>query len=133
MNRLYLPETEFTPEISLDIETRRFLFKGVSRPEDVFKFYEPSIDWLKQLDQNIITHTDAKYNIPVINIEFHLSYFNSSSSKMLLQILEIVKKIQNKGIEIKIDWYYDEHDEQMYDDGMDLSETIDIQFNFIPQ
>jgi SiaC family regulatory phosphoprotein len=130
MNKYYLEETEFTPEISLDIDSRKFIFKGVSRPEDVFKFYQPAIKWLKDVDENILTHTNAKYNIPQINIDFHLSYFNSSSSKMLLQILEIVKKIQNKGIEINIDWYYDSSDEQMYDDGMDLSESIDIPFNF---
>ena len=39
---------------------------------------------------------------------------------MLLQILEIIKKIQEKGIELNIDWYYDASDEQMYDDGMDF-------------
>ena len=110
MNKYYLEETEFTPEISLDIDSRKFLFKGVSRPEDVFKFYQPAIQWLKDVDENILTHTNAKYNIPQINIDFHLSYFNSSSSKMLLQILEIVKKIQNKGIEINVDWYYDSSD-----------------------
>lgn len=131
MNKYHLEETEFTPEILFDIENRKFLFKGVSRPEDVFKFYHPAVEWLKDFDNNILTHTTAKYNIPLLNIDFHLSYFNSSSSKMLLQILEIIKKIQDKGIEIKIDWYYDASDEQMYDDGLDLSESVDIPFNFI--
>jgi hypothetical protein len=131
MNKFYIQETEFTPEIIFDIETRKLSFRGVSRPEDVFKFYQPAINWLKELDQDVLTHTNAKYNTPSLHIIFHLSYFNSASSKMLLQILEIMKKIQNKGIEIKVDWYYDESDEQMYDDGMDLSESIDIPFNFI--
>jgi hypothetical protein len=130
MSNFYLEETEFTPEISFNLDTRKFIFKGVSRPEDVFKYYQPAINWLKELDQNVLTHTDAKYTIPNISIDFHLSYFNSSSSKMLLQILEIIKKIQNKGIEVTIDWYYDSSDEQMYDDGMDLAESIDIPFTF---
>jgi hypothetical protein len=133
MIQYYLEETEFTPEILFDIENRIFRLKGVSRPEDVFKFYLPAVNWLKELDQDITTHTNAKYNIPVINIEFNLSYFNSASSKMLLQILELFKKIQDKGIELKVDWHYDESDEQMYDDGLDLSETVGIPFNYIPQ
>jgi hypothetical protein len=131
MNKFYIEETEFTPEISLDLEAHKFYFKGVSRPEDVFKFYSPAIKWLKDLDEDIITHTNAKYNIPLLNVDFHLSYFNSSSSKMLLQFFEILQKIQEKGIEIKVDWYYDANDEQMYDDGLDLSESVDIPFNFI--
>jgi hypothetical protein len=130
MNKFYLEETEFTPEISLDLETRKFLFKGVSRPEDVFKFFQPAVNWLKELDQDILTHTNAKYDIHDLTIDFHLSYFNSSSSKMLLQILEIIKKIQNKDIEVTVNWYYDASDEQMYDDGMDLSESVDLPFNF---
>ncbi len=132
MNNYYLEETEFTPEISFDIEGRKFSFKGVSRPEDVFKFYHPAIDWLKEFDLEIQTHSDTKYLISTLQIDFHLSYFNSSSSKMLLQVLEIIKKIQEKGIEINVDWYYDASDEQMYDDGLDLSETVDIPFNYKP-
>jgi hypothetical protein len=131
MNKFFLEETEFTPELSFDIDTRKFSFKGVSRPEDVFKFYQPAIDWLKKLDEEV-SHSNEKYNIPILNLDFHLSYFNSSSSKMLLQILEIIKKIQDKGIDIKVDWYYDASDEQMLDDGQDLSETVDIPFNYIP-
>jgi len=132
MNKYYLEETEFTPEISFDLEHRRFSFKGVSRPEDVIKFFQPAINWLKEFDQDIQTHTNAKYNIPLLYIDFHLSYFNSSSSKMLLQILEMIKKIQTKGIEIQVNWFYDESDETMYDDGIDLSESVDLPFNFQP-
>ena len=130
MNKYFVEETEFTPEITFDIEARRFSFKGVSRPEDVTKFYQPALNWLRDFDQDILMHTNAKYNIPLLTIDFQLSYFNSSSSKMLLQILEMVKKIQNKGIELCVNWYYDESDEQMYDDGMDLAESVELPFNF---
>ena len=130
MNIFLIEETEFTPEISFNLDTRKFIFKGVSRPEDVFKFYEPAIEWLKQLDQDLLTHTDTKYNVTSINVEFRLTYFNSASSKMLLQILELFTKIKQKAVEISIDWYYDENDEQMYDDGMDLSESVNLPFNF---
>lgn len=132
MSKYFIEETEFTPEISFDVDARKFSFKGVSRPEDVIKFYHPAIEWLKNFNEEVLSHSNAKYVIPMLHIDFHLSYFNSSSSKMLLQILEIIKKIQEKGIELTIDWYYDASDEQMYDDGMDLSETVDIPFNFKP-
>ena len=132
MNKYFLEETEFTPELLFDINARKLSFKGVSRPEDVFKFYHPAIDWLKEFVQELTVHSNEKYDISSLQIDFHLSYFNSSSSKMLLQILEIIKKIQENGIEIKIDWFYDASDEQMYDDGMDLSESVDLPFNFKP-
>jgi hypothetical protein len=131
MNNYYVEETEFTPEISFNLDTKKFTFKGVSRPEDVFKYYLPTIAWLKKFDEEAQIHTNTKYEIPNINVEFHLSYFNSASSKMILQIIELMKRIQNNGIIFSIDWYYDACDEQMYDDGVDLSETIEMPFNFI--
>ena len=133
MNKYYLEETEFTPEILLDGDAKTFSFKGVSRPEDVLKFYMPAINWIRDFDQELSMHSNLKYQIAAIKVDFHLSYFNSASSKMLLQILENIKKFQSKGIDINVNWYYDEADEQMYDDGLDLSESIDIPFNFVKE
>jgi hypothetical protein len=132
MEKYIVEATEFTPEIIFNPDNWQLSFKGVSRPEDVMKFYMPAINWLKLLDENIQTHTNEKYNIAIIHLIFHFSYFNSSSSKMLLQIIEIIKKIQRDGIDITVDWYYDETDEQMYDDGQDLAEAVDIPFNYHP-
>lgn len=133
MNRYYIEETEFTPEIVLDIEARIFSFKGVSRPEDVLKFYLPAINWIRDFEQEMLIHANLKYQITSITVDFHLSYFNSASSKMLLQLLENIKKLQSKGIDIIINWRYDEADEQMYDDGLDLSESVDMPFNFFKE
>lgn len=130
INRFFIEGTEFTPEIIFDIDSRKFSLIGVSRPEDVIKFYQPAMNWLKELDQEITNHSNIKYIIPSIHIDFQLSYFNSASSKMLLQLLQYIKKIQAKGIEIIVEWYYDQSDEQMYEDGMDLSDSVDIPFNF---
>ncbi|MCX7986760.1 MAG: DUF1987 domain-containing protein [Bacteroidales bacterium] len=130
MNDLIIEATEFTPEIYFSLTQRKFHFKGVSRPEDVIKFYNPAIQWLKELEQTIHSHVDMRYTIPLLHIEFRLNYFNSASSKMLLQILQILKRIKEMGIDLVIDWYYDANDEAMYEDGMDLSESVDIPFNF---
>jgi len=132
MRKLVIEATEFTPEIIFDLNKRLLTFKGVSRPEDVLSFYQPAIDWLKELEALIQSQTNTKYIIPKLNIEFRLTYFNSASSKMLLRILEIIKIIQDKGIEIKIDWYYDGNDEAMYEDGVDLSEAVEIEFEYHP-
>lgn len=130
MKNFFVEATEFTPEILFDVEKRKLSFKGVSRPEDVFKFYQPAIKWLQELEYNILNRTDTRYIIPVLHVEFRLMYFNSASSKMLLKMLEIIRHINQMGIEVNIDWYYDVNDEAMYDDGNDLSEAVDLPFNF---
>ncbi|MEJ5265744.1 MAG: DUF1987 domain-containing protein [Bacteroidales bacterium] len=127
---LFIDATEFTPEIHLNLSQRKLSFKGVSRPEDVIKFYHPAIQWLKDLEQKIRNQGDMRYAIPSFHVEFRMSYFNSASSKMLLEILQILRRIKEMGIDIIVDWYYDANDEAMYEDGMDLSEAVDIAFNF---
>jgi len=127
---LIIEATEFTPEINFNLSQRKLLFKGVSRPEDVIKFYQPAIQWLKELEHKIRIKADMRYSIPSFHVEFRMNYFNSASSKMLLEILQILRRIKEMGIDILIDWYYDANDEAMYEDGMDLSEAVDIPFTF---
>lgn len=132
MESLIIEATEFTPGINFDLNTYVFKMHGVSRPEDVMEFYSPIIEWLKQFDEEIVSHTSTKYDIPLLNFVIHMSYFNSSSAKSLLQVFERFKVIYNRGIKLQIDFYYDDGDEQMKEDGEDLSEAIEIPFNFIP-
>ena len=46
-------------------------------------------------------------------------------------MLRHIKNLMNHGIEIKIDWYYEEGDEKMMEDGEDLAEAVDLEFNYI--
>jgi hypothetical protein len=131
MDVLTISATDFTPAICFNLEKRKLTFDGVSRPEDVIKFYQPAIQWLKDVERNL-NQSEMRYSIPSLHIEFRFSYFNSASAKMILQILQILKEISDKGIDLIIDWFYDQNDESMYEDGMDLSDTVNIPFNYHP-
>ena len=126
----YIEGTEFTPEIKFEPEGN-FMMAGVSRPEDVAKFYEKPILWLKSYKEEILDHSDNKYKFSKIHFIFKLKYFNSASAKHILKMLDILKGYENIGMEIEVDWYYDEVDEQLLEDGQDLSDAIEIPFNFI--
>jgi hypothetical protein len=60
-----------------------------------------------------------------------LNYINSASSKYILQILDLFKRILIKGAKIKCTWYYEDADDQILEDGEDLSDVIKMDFNFI--
>lgn len=130
MEPLIISETEFTPAITFDPINNEFGISGVSRPENVPGFYEPAVLWLRQFEHSI-EHLDAKYKLSVVRFVFKMVYFNSASAKLLLQIIEVLKRIDQKGIDIRIQWYYDEGDEQMLEDGQDLSDAIDFPFEYI--
>ena len=50
---------------------------------------------------------------------------------MIYQLLECLVRLKDMGYTINIDWYYEDGDDQMHDDGEELSEAIDIPFNFL--
>lgn len=119
MNLLEITSTNKTPSIVFNHSTGSLLIEGWSTPEDSFKFYEPVINWLIEYEQNPATITE--FNIK-------LSYYNTSSSKWILEIFYILEKI-NRVHAVKVNWYFD--DEDMKETGEDYSSMVSMPFNFI--
>jgi hypothetical protein len=130
MDSLIIPATEFTPKVNFMVESGHLEISGVSRPEDVAGFYEEPLDWLEKFTDSILKPGNS-YGLKDLRFSFNLSYFNSSSSKFIIQILRHVKNLINHGIEVDIDWYYEEGDEKMMEDGEDLAEAVELEFNYI--
>lgn len=130
MDSLFINGTEISPKVTLDVKKNFFELSGISRPEDVVAFYGSIIFKIENYVNGILNkQTDVKD--VKINITFDLMYMNSASSKYILQILDVFKKLMTKGVEIIIDWYYEDPDDQIYEDGEDLSDVIKIPFNLI--
>lgn len=131
MDALHIEATEFTPKVSFDPESRIIEFDGVSRPENVTAFYNEVIDWITGYESELYKNNvlgGKKFEVKVI---FNFSYFNSASAKMIYMFLESLVRIKNMGYALNIDWYYEDGDDQMHEDGEELSEAIDIPFNFM--
>lgn len=122
MEKIVLEPTNETPKVLLDRENNVFEFSGNSLPEDVVTFYTPILNWFDQYAVSPNNRTELKFN---------LEYYNTSSSKMILKILEILKNIHRKGMEVEVHWHYMEDDEDMIEAGEDYSENIKIPFRFI--
>ena len=94
--------TDDTPTVILDVENEIFEISGRSLPEDVTAFYEPILDWLDQ-------YAEAAGGKTVFN--FKLVYFNTASSKLILDILLKLEEMYEAGKDIIIKWHYPEDDE----------------------
>lgn len=96
--------------------------KGVSHPENVFVFYNPVIqairDFRKQPTNGIV-------------VDFSLEYFNTSSARCIFLILKELKVLSTEGNNITINWSYEEEDEDMLETGQDFQELIEMSFNFV--
>lgn len=132
MENLYIEPTEFTPKVNFDIKNKKFELIGTSRPEDVVAFFESII---YKVEKYVNTILEEKENLK--NFHFHLlfdlHYMNSASSKYILQILDHFKNLYRKDAKITVDWYYEDTDDQIFEDGEDLSDVIKIPFNLKPR
>ncbi len=122
MNSLKIHATDDSPEINFDIENKVFEISGKSLPEDVNAFYSPVLEWLSEYSGNPLSETV---------VSFRFNYFNTASSKIILDILLILEDISNKGNEVKVNWYYPGYDEDMKEAGEEYSEMAEIPFEHI--
>jgi len=117
MDILQLEGTEDTPKVTLDKKTGMLEISGRSLPEDSTEFYKPVLDWIE---------TYAQSPNPSTDFIFKLEYFNTSSSKLILDVLYALEDIQG----IKVQWYFHEEDEDMEEAGQEFSELVEIPFEF---
>lgn len=122
MDALRIPATDDTPEVILDA-SGDFQFIGKSLPEDVASFYDPIIDWIGEYGENANDTSVFK---------FKLTYFNTASSKMILDILMKLEELSENGTDIKVEWHYEEEDEDMEEAGEEYSDIVDVPFEMVP-
>ncbi|HZX74001.1 MAG TPA: DUF1987 domain-containing protein [Cyclobacteriaceae bacterium] len=117
MEILNIEGAEDTPKIILDKNNGIFEISGRSLPEDSAEFYKPVLEWLK---------TYSKVANPATDFVIKLEYFNTASSKLILDVLSTLEDINGTTIH----WYHHEDDEDMEDAGKEFSELVEISFEF---
>ncbi|MCK5846716.1 MAG: DUF1987 domain-containing protein [Bacteroidales bacterium] len=122
MDNLIIDGTRQTPEINFDSETGILKLEGRSIPENTFEFFTPVLNWLDEYANSAPGKTIAKIN---------LEYFNTSSSKYILEILKKLKVLLNDGKEVLVEWYYEEDDEEMMETGEDYEDVSGLPFKII--
>lgn len=119
MDKYFKKGKENTPAIDFDPNTGVFEISGKSIPEDSLGFYGPIMEWLKEYIANPCAKT---------TFSFKLEYFNTSSSKVLLDIFYILEEIKEG---LVINWYYEENDEDMEETASDFNEVLETEINII--
>ncbi len=122
MEALIINKTDDTPAIHLDKVAGKFEFIGKSLPEDVSTFYAPVFSWISDYSENAL---------PESNFIFKMTYFNTASSKIILDILMRLEDMHNDGKKVSVEWHYEEDDEDMQEAGEEYSEIVEIPFKFI--
>src|SRR5690349_427400 len=108
MANLLIQPTAKTPFISFNCQTGAFEIKGMSCAEYAYDFYKPIFDWIDEYSKKPSAKT-------TVNIQ--LKYFNTSSAKCILQLLERLSSLLKEQRQVEVNWYYEKDDEQMMTDG----------------
>jgi hypothetical protein len=122
MDPIIISATEDTPGLRFDTTHDIFEISGRSRPEDVVKFYKPILDWLDEYAQSSKGNT-------VFN--FKLSYFNTASSKIILDILMKLEGMHDDGKNVTIRWHYPSDDEDMMEAGEEYADIVSVPIEMV--
>jgi hypothetical protein len=122
MENLVIGPTDSTPKIFFDVENNILEISGYSYPEDTSAFYQPVFDWLEAYLAQL-SSTEITVNLDIV-------YFNSGSSKVLLDFFDLLNEETTvKNVTVEVNWYYEEED--MLEFGEEFQEdfkTLTFQF-----
>ena len=121
VKELQILPTNHTPEIILNPEGI-IKIKGRWMNENIADFSKPILDWFDTYicDPAEITCADI-----------YLEYFNGVNSMIFISLLKKITYIKLKNKKFVINWYYEEDDEDILEQGEYISSFLDVPFNFI--
>ncbi|MDR3094443.1 MAG: DUF1987 domain-containing protein [Bacteroidales bacterium] len=122
MDTLLIEGTPKTPVVRFDASKGLVELKGRSIPENSIEFYKPLVDWLESY---------AKEAKPQTQVNIQLEYFNTSSSKCLLDVFKKLEVIHKANPSVTINWFYDPDDEDMREAGQDYESIIRVPFKMV--
>ena len=122
MENLILEGSAKTPSIKFDAANGVLELKGRSIPENSVEFYKPLNEWID-------TYGASPQQITILDMK--LEYFNTSSSKCILDLFKQLEGLNGNGTEVKVNWYFEEDDEDMEEAGEDYQAIIGLEFKMV--
>ena len=114
MENYLLSPSAKTPRLSFNKDSGEFEISGRSIPENSIEFYRPLVEWLEGY---------LKAPAPQTTLTINLEYFNTSSSKCLVEVLRKMEILNQEG-DVKVLWHYEQDDEDMLESGEDFKKII---------
>ncbi|MEW6348262.1 MAG: DUF1987 domain-containing protein [Thermodesulfobacteriota bacterium] len=124
MESLLLEQSKSTPFIRFDAVTGVCEIAGECYPENAGKFFGPVLEWLKQYLTSESTHE--------LQLNVHMNYFNSSSSKAFMNLFELLEEFASAGRQVCVNWKFDSENEPILEAGEEFREELSsVSFNLV--
>jgi hypothetical protein len=110
MSDILIEATNSTPFVQF-MTDGKLIMKGRSLPSNVSLFYQPLIEWARQL------------HAKKVELTVDLDYINSASSKKLLELLKVIDA-NNRVVSFTVYWHYEDDDEDILEKGQIFEESM---------
>lgn len=115
MAELHLDPTSRTPAVTFTSTEAVLVIAGESYPEDVTRFYT-------NLKSTLQAHFEEGHNS--LRAELKLTYFNSSSARALMELLDMLDAQSEAGSDITVDWHVDPDDDITREFAEDIASDV---------
>lgn len=119
MENINIEGTPKTPEVNFSGSDGQLEISGRSIPENSVEFYNGILSWLDR-------YSATPQEKTVMDVK--LEYFNTSSSKCILDVFKKLESLNKSGSDVVINWFYEADDEDMLEAGEDYDAIIDLPF-----
>lgn len=116
LQRVEMSQTGSNPRITLDPDKGMISISGVSYPVSTSAYFEPILEWIDLFDLS---------GKATLNVYFHFNYYNTYTSKFLVNLVWKCNKLSKNNKAISFYWYYDIDDDEMREFG----EYLQTQFH----
>ncbi len=118
MERLSIEPTDATLLVDFDPDNAKLVLRGESYPENASKFFTPVLEWLNEYFSSLNGEEE-------ITVDMDIVYFNSSSSKALMNLFDMFDAAARNGLNLQILWRYHVENEIALECGEEFGEDLD--------
>lgn len=98
------------------------MLSGESYPENSLEFFSPVFKWL---EEELPKYSD-------LQLDINISYMNSSSTRCMLDIIDLLNAAAQRGCRVSIVWCYEKGNERALDVAEEFKEDALIPFDIVP-
>lgn len=117
-----IPATASSPRVSYRAADGVLEFVGESYPENSFEFFAPVFGWLNA----------ELAGLDRLRVEINIPYMNSSSTKCMLDVLDLLEEAADSGKPVSVLWYYEAGNDRALDLAEEFKEDIGLPFEIRP-
>ncbi len=124
MENLIIPKTKQTPQIEFNTAENYLRIIGESYPENAMEVFQPLIDHLE-----LFFGQDKRD----LQVELRVEYQNTSSSKMMYEVINRLSNYHEAGHNVRLAWYYPDGDLDLLENCEMFLEEVSFPYDIVPE